>query len=72
MQQRRHRQQRDAEGKAGKPCNVSGVTAAPSDMPTRTKIARDSGAGTMTGRPTRAAAATATNEPVTSPAGKPM
>ena len=58
-------------GKVARPLSVSGVTTAPSEMPTRTEITRDSGTGTCIGRPNSAAGATASSEPVTSPAGKP-
>ena len=41
-------------------------------MPTSTEITRDSGAGTISGRPASAAAATDSSEPEIRPAGKPI
>src|SRR3954468_21973934 len=58
-------------GNAASPFSVSGLTTAPSEMPTSTEITRASGAGTVTGCPASAALATPSSEPVTSPAGKP-
>jgi hypothetical protein len=58
-------------GKAANPLKVSGLTAAPREIPTSTEITRDSGAGTVIGRPASAATATASNEPMTNPAGRP-
>src|SRR5438067_394723 len=58
-------------GQAAIPWSVSGVTTAPSRMPTRTKHTRASGIGTRTGRPANAATATKSMDPDTSPPGKP-
>ncbi len=52
------------------PVSVSGVTTAPSEMPTITKHGRASRSGTFIGRPASAATATASIEPETRPAGK--
>ena len=59
-------------GKAARPFNVSGVATAPSEMPTSTEMTRDNGAGTISGRPASAAAATDSSDPEISPAGKPI
>ena len=53
------------------PRSVSGVTAAPSEMPTVTNTTRASGAGICIGRCARAATATAIIEPDSQPAGNP-
>jgi len=53
------------------PCNVSGVTTAPSDIPIRMKIARIKDVGTCIGRPANDAPATARIEPDSQPAGMP-
>ena len=45
------------------PCSVSGVTTAPSEMPTSTKIERVSSCGISSGRPASAAAPTVRMEP---------
>ena len=45
------------------PVSVSGVTTPPSVMPSKTKIARMSGTGTVIGRPHSAAIETAKIEP---------
>ena len=58
-------------GNAARPFSVSGVTTAPSEIPTMTEMMRDNGAGMSTGRPHNAAVATPSNEPVTRPAGNP-
>ena len=62
---------RTLSGNAARPLSVSGDTTAPSEMPTRTEMTRDSGTGICTGRPHSAAVATPSSEPVTRPAGKP-
>ena len=54
------------------PCNVSGVTTAPSDMPISTKMARINNVGISIGRPASDAPATARIEPDSQPAGTPM
>jgi hypothetical protein len=53
------------------PCNVSGVTTAPSEMPISTKIARINNVGISIGRPISEAPATANIEPDSQPAGTP-
>ena len=53
------------------PCKVSGVTAAPSDMPMSMNIARINSVGMNIGRPATAAPATAKIEPDSQPAGTP-
>ena len=58
-------------GQVATPRNVSGVTIAPSRMPIIRKQRRATGSGTFIGRPIRAAIATASTEPETSPAGMP-
>ena len=62
---------RTLKGNAARPLSVSGVTTAPSEMPTTTEMTRDSGTGICTGLPNSAAVATPSSEPVTRPAGKP-
>src|SRR3954470_15815740 len=62
---------RTLSGNATRPLSVSGVTTAPSEIPTTTEMTRDSGTGICTGRPHSAAIATPSSEPVTKPAGKP-
>ena len=59
-------------GQAAIPLSVSGVTTAPSRIPTRTKHTRAIGTGIFMGRPASAAIATASIEPETSPPGKPI
>ena len=59
------------KGHAAIPLSVSGVTTAPSRIPTSTKQRRASDAGIFTGRPASAAIATVNIEPATSPPGKP-
>src|SRR5271165_6962234 len=58
-------------GQVAKLLIVSGVITAPSCMPITTKQTRASGAGTLTGRRSNAAAATASTDPQINPAGKP-
>ena len=58
-------------GQVATPLIVCGVTTAPSRMPITTKQTRASGAGTLTGRRSNAAAATASTDPQINPAGKP-
>src|SRR5258707_1445021 len=62
---------RTLRGNAARPLSVSGVTTAPSEIPTTTEMTRDSGTGICTGRPHSAAVATPSSEPVTRPAAKP-
>src|SRR5258708_35219344 len=59
-------------GQVATPLSVSGVTTAPSRIPTRTKHRRASGGGTFTALPPSAATATINIEPQTSPPGKPI
>src|SRR5262245_9190076 len=59
------------KGQVATPLSVSGVTTAPSRMPTRTKHRRASGSGICIGRPASAANATVNIEPETRPPGKP-
>ncbi len=59
-------------GQVAIPSSVSGVTTAPSNMPTSTKHNRASTCGTFIGRPMSATTATASIEPETRPAGNPI
>ena len=59
-------------GQAAIPFSVSGVTTAPSRIPTSTKHSRAIGTGIFMGRPASAATATASIEPETNPPGKPI
>ena len=59
-------------GQLAMPLTISGVTTAPSITPTSTNEARAIGSVTVIGRPISAAQATASIDPVTRPAGKPV
>ena len=54
------------------PLSVSGVTTAPSRIPTSTKHKRATDSGIFTAQPASAATATVSIEPETRPPGKPM
>ena len=70
--QRRHHRIATLPGQLAMPLTISGVTTAPSITPTSTKEARAIGSVTVIGRPMSAAQATASIDPVTRPAGKPV